>query len=477
MLTKVHISYALAVISIIAIVWLGFTSFQNTLSLHKDFQFLASIAPSITPTSTVAKTSLKKSNVASKVVAPVVLGDSSESLPSVFQTEPVAPVSETHTNNLSTGQAGLPASIDSIPIDPIPLPPAAPACSFATKQFPNYRGIIMNEVAWMGTGASATNEWLELFNPTNQTVNIAGWHLFDKAEQIAITFPAGTLLTPKEFFMLERGEDALPGIRAGLIYIGALSNNDEALRLFDKDCFLVDEVFANPEWPAGNAEEKRSMERGNNLAWHTYLGSANAGILGTPGKENSLPPVVVSPAAQAETTELMSPLPSPSSSSEIVIPPPESAVSSSVTIETPIPSSSVSVPISLSHIVISEVQITGGAGHTTDDFIELYNPLSVQFNLKGYRLVKRAKTSTTDTSLKSWTDDAFIPAGGYYLWANSNYVTIVTIPDMKTFGSIADDNAVALRQGSEDTGLIIDALGFGAAANGIFEGSAFPTNP
>jgi hypothetical protein len=109
-----------------------------------------------------------------------------------------------------------------------------------------------------------------------------------------------------------------------------------------------------------------------------------------------------------------------------------------------------------------------------EDFVEFYNPGPGQFNLKGYRLVKRTKTGTSDTSLKSWTTDAIISEGGVYRWANSSYLGSA---DTRTSGSIADDNAVALRKGVEDTGEIIDAVGWGGATNGLIEGSVFPTNP
>jgi hypothetical protein len=125
-------------------------------------------------------------------------------------------------------------------------------------------------------------------------------------------------------------------------------------------------------------------------------------------------------------------------------------------------------------LLINKIQTTGGPGKTTEDFVEFYNPGPGQFNLKGYRLVKRTKTGTSDTSLKSWTTDAIISEGGVYRWANSSYLGSA---DTRTSGSIADDNAVALRKGVEDTGEIIDAVGWGGATNGLIEGSVFPTNP
>jgi|GEM_PF-641582 len=129
------------------------------------------------------------------------------------------------------------------------------------------------------------------------------------------------------------------------------------------------------------------------------------------------------------------------------------------------------------HLVISEIQTTGGAGLTKNDFVELYNPTGTAIDLNGIRLVKRTATGTTDTTLKSWTETTPIPAHGYYLWANSDFATIATAADAKTIQTIADDNGVALRQGAENTGTIIDAVSWGAGASAFIEGTPFSQNP
>ena len=130
-----------------------------------------------------------------------------------------------------------------------------------------------------------------------------------------------------------------------------------------------------------------------------------------------------------------------------------------------------------SQLLINEVQISG-AGGTQEDFVEFYNPTSEAINLKGYRLVKRTKTGTNDTSIKSWTSDEFIAAGGYYLWANSNNGYANTIgADASTTQTIAADNGIALRYGKTDEGEIVDSLGWGECANTFIEGAVFAQNP
>ncbi|MDQ3018694.1 MAG: lamin tail domain-containing protein, partial [bacterium] len=125
--------------------------------------------------------------------------------------------------------------------------------------------------------------------------------------------------------------------------------------------------------------------------------------------------------------------------------------------------------------IISAVQITGGTGKTSEDFIELYNPSSVHFNLKGYRLVKRSATGTTDSLIKSWTADAYIPPHSFYLWANSDFTSISTAPDLTSTATLAGHNGVALRFGASDTGTTIDSIAWGVTTNSFTNVSA--TNP
>jgi hypothetical protein len=118
-------------------------------------------------------------------------------------------------------------------------------------------------------------------------------------------------------------------------------------------------------------------------------------------------------------------------------------------------------------LIISAVQTTGGEGKTNDDFIEIYNPNPEPFNLKDYRLVKRSAAGTSDSSIKSWSSDTFIPGYSFYLWANSEFTAISVVPDAVTSATLADNNGVALRLGANDTGPLVDSGAWGTTTNGF----------
>ncbi len=132
--------------------------------------------------------------------------------------------------------------------------------------------------------------------------------------------------------------------------------------------------------------------------------------------------------------------------------------------------------VSPSELVISKIQITGGVGLTAQDFISIYNRSTEPIDLNGLRLVKRTKTGTSDTTLKSWSSPTLVNPGAYYTWANSDYAAMINA-EASSSQTISNDNGAALREGPENTGVIIDSVGWGEAANIFVEGSAFATNP
>jgi len=152
--------------------------------------------------------------------------------------------------------------------------------------------IIINEIAWMGTVNSGNDEWIELKNISDHSIDLLNWQLFDEKKQIKIIFNESTLLLSNGLYLLERTDDSsVPNIISDFIYKGSLSNEDETLYLFDENCVFQDIAKADPDWPAGNniGTEKRTMERGSDLNWHTYSGYQNNGLWGTPKEENSFP--------------------------------------------------------------------------------------------------------------------------------------------------------------------------------------------
>lgn len=128
------------------------------------------------------------------------------------------------------------------------------------------RTIIFNEIAWSGSETSANDEWIELKNISDASIDLKGWQILDKTEQIKIVFDENQILLPQNFYLLERTDDnSAPGVSADFIYNGTLNDDEEELYLFNENCVPEDEIIATPGWFAGDKVKKKSMERGADL--------------------------------------------------------------------------------------------------------------------------------------------------------------------------------------------------------------------
>lgn len=120
--------------------------------------------------------------------------------------------------------------------------------------------VIINEVAWMGTAQSATDEWIELYSDIAQ--DLTGWTLSaaDGGMNIALS---GSIAAGR-YYLIERTDDtAVPDITADLAapFGSGLSNSHETLLLRDSNGTQIDEAGPSGNtWPAGDNATKETMQ-------------------------------------------------------------------------------------------------------------------------------------------------------------------------------------------------------------------------
>jgi len=208
--------------------------------------------------------------------------------------------------------------------------------------------VIISEIAWAGTRANPSHEWIELRNMENTPVDLDGWTLRWRRElpemdrhalwkAVALTgvidpyrADGGLEFRPNEMqpgtwwvfggqdprddlFLLERGSDeAVLHIVADLVYeetlpldrVVDLDDRGDVLELVDPSGCVVDTANTNNAerdgWAAGNVELAATMERSDPFEidldrnWHTNLGMVRTEfdawanfIHGTPKAGNS----------------------------------------------------------------------------------------------------------------------------------------------------------------------------------------------
>ena len=106
--------------------------------------------------------------------------------------------------------------------------------------------VVINEIGWAGTSASGTDEWIELYNNTDDPIDLIGWTLRwdDKLIHFGVEADDTVELRESEirarnYYLLERtDDDVIVNVEADLIYKGSLKNTGEVLELFDAQGIL-----------------------------------------------------------------------------------------------------------------------------------------------------------------------------------------------------------------------------------------------
>ena len=128
--------------------------------------------------------------------------------------------------------------------------------------------VVINEIAWMGTEVSSSDEWIELKNISTSTVDISGWVL--EAQDGSPKINLSGDISAGGFFLLERTDDSsVPEITANQIYSGALSNSGELLMLKNTSGIEVDRVIGGENWVLGGDKNLKYTLQKTGLTWIT----------------------------------------------------------------------------------------------------------------------------------------------------------------------------------------------------------------
>lgn len=173
------------------------------------------------------------------------------------------------------------------------------ACTLISIMFPIFvgaQGVVINEVAWMGTPVPGVAEnqwwryeWLELFNAGESMVSLDGWSVELRRENLDFAIPLAGYIPSKGYFLVvSSGKIPLAHVNYANLG-GKFFNGGQLVLLKDSSGTVRDEVDARGGWFAGDNTGKETMERTDPLKessdssnWHT---SEVAG--GSPGQENS----------------------------------------------------------------------------------------------------------------------------------------------------------------------------------------------
>jgi len=342
----------------------------------------------------------------------------------------------TETDNNSVDfSAGAPNPRNTIsPVNICPPPTATPVPVIE---------VVINEVAWAGTQASAFDEWIELYNPGGAAVDLTDWRV-EAADGNPSILLSGSIPTGG-YLLLERGIQSVTNVPGTVYSSGLLSDSGEALYLLDNTSSIIDTANSNGgAWPTVSGSPNfPSMERtiialDSDFVWVTFAGIPNPLILdaslvnniyGTPGYANSQPGVT--------PTFTLTPTLTPTATATATF------TATTTPTKTVTPSLTTTALTPATNIVISEFR-TIGTGGGNDEFIELYNPTASTVSIGNWVIKRSSSCGTTIATIVTIPAAVTLAAGQHYLVGGSTYSGSVT-PDLASINlSIGDTGGLAL---------------------------------
>lgn len=135
------------------------------------------------------------------------------------------------------------------------------------------RIVLINEFMPDPPGSDQEGEWIELYNPSSESINLEGWFLTDSAEDHILqitennTNTGSTIIPSEGFLVVYRNNDN----------DFSLNNNGDTVKLFDSESRLVDS-YSYDIYPGENRSIGRCPDGSN--SWQVFEEA-------TPGCENS----------------------------------------------------------------------------------------------------------------------------------------------------------------------------------------------
>ncbi len=170
-----------------------------------------------------------------------------------------------------------------------------------------YDTLVINEIMYNASATMNSNDWIELYNPNDFTVDISNWVFKDANNTHEFLIPAGSSVAPGQYILLTRALTAFNSIYTNITAdkygdFGAgtngfgLSNTGELIRLYSNYGTLIDSVVYDEQspWPTqangfGPSLELISPAMDNTLAESWRASYVNGG---TPGAVNGTTSIV-----------------------------------------------------------------------------------------------------------------------------------------------------------------------------------------
>ena len=159
----------------------------------------------------------------------------------------------------------------------------------------NDYGIVINEINYNSSDNFDPDDWIEIYNSSNELINIGFWMLKDENDDNVAVIPESTLIAPNQYIIFCKDSlkfsQKFPNVifHATQLNFG-LSGSKDAVRIFDSNGTLADivEYKDDPPWPGEADGEGATLELKHPSLDNSYgYNWAPSSLNGTPGNINS----------------------------------------------------------------------------------------------------------------------------------------------------------------------------------------------
>ena len=155
--------------------------------------------------------------------------------------------------------------------------------------------VVINEINYNSPDDFETEDWVELYNPTDDIIDLGNWTFKDENDDHVFTIPEDVSLAPDQYIVLCENTDLFqtffPEVDNFIGDLGyGLEGSGELIRLFDPSGILVDAVdyddsYPWPVEPDGNGPTLElidpSQDNALGVNWSASEGHGSPGVINT----------------------------------------------------------------------------------------------------------------------------------------------------------------------------------------------------
>ncbi|MDX1700699.1 MAG: CotH kinase family protein, partial [Melioribacteraceae bacterium] len=161
-------------------------------------------------------------------------------------------------------------------------------------KIPDHPNLVINEINYNSSGSFDTEDWIELYNNSNEVYDISGWKLKDENDENEFILPDNLTLSKDSYIVICRDSASFRNYYGENVRIVGdfgfgLSNSGDLIRIFNNNDELIDSVRYSDDdpWPQNSDGEGSTLELINPDLDNSFVGNWKASAeYGTPGAIN-----------------------------------------------------------------------------------------------------------------------------------------------------------------------------------------------